>query len=663
MDMPASDQDVNTRKKGAEALSLRILLVEDNEHDVLAFQRIHKRSDYHWDVTHCIRAEDALKQIRSKESKFDVVLADLGLPGMSGLEMFQELLKNDPSAALVLITGAGSEEVAVEALKSGVHEYIIKDPSQGYLDMLPILLPEAVRRFQDRQARTQAEEALRNSEEQYKKLYQEAKRAEELYQSLLNSSADAIIICDLKGKIQYANSAFTEIFGWTMEEIKEIQIPILPDAEKKSTKELIKKLSTNGVPSSASESKRQTKDGRLLNVSISASRYDDHEGKPSGILVILRDITQQKKLQAQLLHAQKMESIGTMASGVAHNFRNILAGISVNNQLIQVKNTENQDLMEISEEVSDAVEKGSQLVERLMQFATKQTEKEYKILNLSQVIQGVYELIRKSFDKKYQLEVKHPESISVMGDHSDISQVIMNLCINARDAMPDGGRLRIDARVRGGKAIINVSDTGSGMSKEALEKCFDPFFTTKGPGEGTGLGLSTSYGIIKDHGGDIHVYSETGKGTTFRIYLPIAKPKKEKKEKTVHDLVHGQGQRILIVDDGIHLLKPMEKLLKSLGYQAETVDSGEKAVSKYISWKPEVVLLDRNMPDLDGIACASKIIEKDPEARIILMSGYDEDGPNGIDPQIKKIIAGYLTKPFDIVELVQRLVKLLNIKS
>jgi CheY-like chemotaxis protein len=263
----------------------------------------------------------------------------------------------------------------------------------------------------------------------------------------------------------------------------------------------------------------------------------------------------------------------------------------------------------------------------------------------------IYDLISKSFDKKIEIQLDLPETVYVMGDHTGLSQVIMNLCTNARDAMPEGGVLRIEARNEGDQALIIISDTGQGMDKEEQERCFDPFYTSKDVDKGTGLGLSTSYGIIQDHKGDIYVYSEPELGTTFKIYLP-AGPQKEGRAKVKDsEMVRGKGQKVLIADDDQKMVKPMDEMLTGLGYLVRSVANGKEALIEYESWRPDAILLDRNMPEMDGIICAKKIIEQDPTAKIILISGYEEKGPHGVDPRTKEIIKGYLTKPIDMVKL------------
>ncbi|MDY6971795.1 MAG: sigma 54-interacting transcriptional regulator [Thermodesulfobacteriota bacterium] len=356
-------------------------------------------------------------------------------------------------------------------------------------------------------------------------------------------------------------------------------------------------------------------------------------------------------VEAILQHAQKMEAIGTIATGMAHNFRNILGGISVTNQLIQMKYTDDANLQKSIERINGFVKRGDQLVRDLMQFSRKEPRRKLGVLNLTEVLQETYNLISESFDKKVDIRFELPESLPIMGSHSGLSQVFMNLCTNARDAMPEGGKLRIEATKKGDMAEVIVSDTGYGMDRETREKCFDPFFTRKEVGKGTGLGLSTTYGIMESHGGSIHVNSEPGQGATFKLYFQMVTDEGETKYEIVPEIVRGRGQKILIVDDEAETVKSMEGLIEGLGYRSETAGSGKDAIARYKTWQPDAVLLDRNMPGMDGTGCAEKIVDYDPSAKIVMISGYDERGPDGINGQARLLIKDYLTKPVDIAEL------------
>lgn len=500
--------------------------------------------------------------------------------------------------------------------------------------------------------RRRAEDELGKSREEYRELYESSRRREEVYRSLLHSSADAIVIYDLEGRTRYVSPSFTRIFGWTLEDVKNKPMPFVPESEKGRTSAVIQELKEQGRSFQGFETKRLTKDGRLLDVSISTSRYNDHEDRPAGVLVVLRDMTETRKLQAQLQHAQKMESMGTIASGVAHNFRNILAGISVNSELLQMKHGEDPALGDIAGRLSLYVKRGSHLVEGLMQFARKPREDTFRRADLVELLRETHDLISQSFDRRIEIHTSLPDSLPVLGDDPALRQVFMNLCTNARDAMPNGGTLFIRAESHGERARVEFADTGDGMDPETRKKCFDPFFTTKEVKAGTGLGLSTSYGIIRHHGGDIHVYSERGRGTTFRVILPMAVS-----ETTHHEVsktilpAYGDGRSILVVDDEECMLVAMQELLETLGYDVLTADAGDKAVRTYQTVRPAAVIMDRNMPGMDGVTCMKQILKTDPNAKVILISGYDPEGPHGVDEHTRSIMAGYMIKPVDLVEL------------
>jgi PAS domain S-box-containing protein len=507
--------------------------------------------------------------------------------------------------------------------------------------------------------RRRAEEELRVSKEEYRDLYESSRQREEVYRSLLHSSADAIVLYDLEDRVQYVSPSFTRTFGWDPEEVRGRTVPFVPESEQDRTRAIVRVLKERGTAFQGFETKRSTKDGRILDVSISTSRYNDHRGRPAGILVVLRDVTETRKLQAQLQHAQKMESIGTIASGVAHNFRNILAGISVNSQLLQLRHGESPELAEISTRLGRYVTRGSQLVEGLMQFARKPRDDRFRVVDLVEILEETHELARQSFDRKIELRLELPRTLPVLGDDPALRQVFMNLCTNARDAMPEGGILRLRAEREEERIVVEISDSGTGMDPETRKNCFDPFFTTKEVNAGTGLGLSTSYGIVKNHGGSIRVQSAPGEGTTFQVILPQAGVEPEAAHDHARTItVKGEGRRVLVVDDEEGMACGLEDLLESLGFDTLSATNGRDAIESFRKDRPDLVILDRNMPGMDGVACMEHMLAADPAARVVLVSGYDRDGPHGIDRRTRRAIAGYLTKPIEMSELGRLLEKL-----
>jgi CheY-like chemotaxis protein len=235
----------------------------------------------------------------------------------------------------------------------------------------------------------------------------------------------------------------------------------------------------------------------------------------------------------------------------------------------------------------------------------------------------------------------------------------MNLFTNARDAMPTGGQLIIKAAQEGRRILVSVSDNGEGMDKTTIEKCFDPFYTTKPVGKGTGLGLSTTYGIIKSHEGLISVDSQTKKGTTFKIHFPLATGEEELNSEREPLLARGDGQIVLVIDDEPEILNAMKELLLYLGYKPEFASSGTQGLEKYKNCKPDAVLMDINMPEMDGIACIEEVLSYDPDAKISIISGYELDGINGLGKKAKESIKDYLQKPVGLNDLSALLAQML----
>jgi len=432
------------------------------------------------------------------------------------------------------------ENAGVEEIKPRVFTVKCKDGQDKIIHFRAVALEDGrqLLTYEDITEKAKMEKTLKENERKYINLYEKSKRAEALYRSLLDSSADAIITYDLEGKAQFVSPAFTHIFGWTFGEIEGGRIPFMPESEREQTMAIIHDLVEYGKACHAFRTKRSTKDGRLLDVSISASRYDDHEGNPSGLLVILRDISDKKRLEAQLQHAQRMESIGTLAGGVAHDFNNLLMAVQGNASLILLnKDSDHPDYKKIKN-IEKQVQRGASLTKQLLGFA-RGGKYEVTPTNLNEIIRASTKMFART-KKELSINSKYQEKIwAVEADQGQIEQVLLNLFVNAWQAMSGGGNLFVETEnlvlnaddvrsleIKPGRYVkISVSDTGVGMDASIRERIFDPFFTTREVGKGTGLGLASSYGIIRNHGGIIDVKSEKGKGSTFDIYLPAAKSK------------------------------------------------------------------------------------------------------------------------------------------
>lgn len=520
--------------------------------------------------------------------------------------------------------------------------------------------------------RKKAEEDLVENKEKYRQLYTEAKRAEEVYRSLLNSSADAIVIYDLEGKTQYVSPAFTNLFGWKLEEVRNIRIPFVPESEKEASDAVIRELIEQGKPCQGYETKRFTKNGRILEVSISASRYDDHTGSPAGILVIIRDISKRKQLEAQLTMAQKMEAIATLAGGIAHDHNNMMMGILGSVSLMLNTMDSSHPHYDHVKRIENLIHSSSKLTSQLLGYA-RQGKYEIKPLDLNELVRESAETFGRT-RKEIEIHLELSRELRALeADKSQIEQILMNLFINAADAMPKGGTLSITSanlthlEIRGkpyqpkpGNYLeLRLQDTGVGMDEKTMERIFEPFFTTKEMGRGTGLGLASVYGIVKSHRGYIDVESAEGQGTTFTIYLPATEKQVKKSKESVDPIRKGKGT-ILLVDDEETVLYVGAKMLEHLGFQILKAQKGEEAVSLYSEKKRSIdlVVLDMIMPGMGGGQLYDILKEIDPDVKVILSSGYSLDGQAG--EIMDRGCNGFIQKPFDLVQLSKKIHEVLK---
>jgi len=568
------------------------------------------------------------------------------------------------------------ENAGVEEIKPRVFTVKCKDGQDKIIHFRAVALQDGrqLLTYEDITEKAKMEKTLKENERKYINLYEKSKRAEALYRSLLDSSADAIITYDLEGKAQFVSPAFTHIFGWTFGEIEGGRIPFMPESEREKTMAIIHDLVEYGKPCHAFRTKRSTKDGRLLDVSISASRYDDHEGNPAGLLVILRDISDKKRLEAQLQHAQRMESIGTLAGGVAHDFNNLLMAVQGNASLILLnKDSDHPDYKKIKN-IEKQVQRGASLTKRLLGFA-RGGKYEVTPTNLNEIIRASTKMFART-KKEIAINSKYQEKIwAVEADQGQIEQVLLNLFVNAWQAMSGGGNLFVETEnlvlnaddvrsleIKPGRYVkISVSDTGVGIDASIRERIFDPFFTTREVGKGTGLGLASSYGIIRNHGGIIDVKSEKGKGSTFDIYLPAAKSKVIDQRSEVSEDIKPGTETILLVDDEEIIIDVSPEMLTELGYEVLTAKSGEKALEQYRINKDKIdlVILDMIMPGMGGGETYDRLKQIDPEITVLLSSGYSIDGQ--ATEILKRGCNGFIQKPFNIEILSKKIREILNV--
>jgi len=530
--------------------------------------------------------------------------------------------------------------------------------------------------LQDITGRKRAEEALRESQDKFRNLYEQSKQREELYRSLLDSSPDAVVVYDMEGKARYVNDSFTGIFGWTMEELKDKRVPFLPESEREATMKLIRRVIDEGIPVSGFETKRDTKDERMLDVSVSASRYHDHQGNPAGMLVILSDITARKRLEEQLRQATKMEAIGQLAGGVAHDFNNLLTAIMGYSNILMLETAKNNRRYDKLVQIGRAAERAAELTQQLLAFSRKQVLN-VRMLDVNVSITEFEKMLRRLIGEDIDLvTVFQPALGRVKADPGQIEQILMNLAVNARDAMPEGGKLTIEtsnvvldeayAKAQaetdpGLYVMFAVSDTGEGMNAETVSNVFDPFFTTKSKGKGTGLGLSTVYGIVKQHRGHVSVYSEPGRGTTFKVYLPCAEESSGRILKAPAPQNRPRGmETVLIVEDDESVRSLTCDALKVLGYTPLAASEPEEALSLCDRYEKTIHLLltDVVLPHMDGRSLFDRMSPKRPEMKVLYMSGYTDDAI--VHHGVLDEGVHFLQKPFTVDSLARKVKQVLE---
>jgi PAS domain S-box-containing protein len=464
---------------------------------------------------------------------------------------------------------------------------------------------------------------------------------------LFEQSRDGIVVLDQNGKVYEANQRFSDMLGYSAEETLHLYVW---DWDTQWTREeLMEQISIIGSSGDHFRTRHRRKDGTCYDVEISTNGAV-YAGQKL-VFCICRDITERKKaeeekekLKSQLLQAQKMEAVGQLAGGIAHDFNNILTAIMGYGHILKIKMKEDDPLRSYPDHILTLSERAANLTSSLLAFSRKQIINPRPV-NLNEIIRSVEKLLSRIIGEDLRLETALSEQdLIVMADAGQMEQVFMNCATNARDAMPEGGLLRIETETleidrefirehgfgnEGKYALISITDTGTGMDRETGEKIFEPFFTTKQVGKGTGLGLAMVYGTITQHGGHINFYSEPGKGTTFRIYLPLIQANRAAEEITpgvIHSLETGT-ETILLAEDESEVRVLTKKLIEDYGYKVIEATDGEDAVNKFTLHKDEIelILLDVVMPNKNGREVYKEIKEIKPDIKALFTSGYPSD--------------------------------------
>jgi PAS domain S-box-containing protein len=486
------------------------------------------------------------------------------------------------------------------------------------------------------------------------------------FETIFKNISEGIYFQNDKGIIELANKEFCKIFGFKSEDeligkpfdefLEEIKGKIENGEEEI---EFIRKQVAERKQIKFPELK--FKDGRIIE--RDAFPIYDINGSYLGRVAIVRDITEKKQKEREVLELQKFEVLGQLASGIAHDFNNVLGIISGMLEIAKIK-TEDKKMLSYLDSALSASQRGAEIAKRLLQFSKKKAE-EFKPISIKQLINDTVRILQHTLPKTIQIEIKVEDECVVLGSYGDLQQAILNLALNARDAMPSGGRLRIETLTVGGdfvekkfgKAtvekyiVIAVSDTGVGMSEEVKKKIFEPFFTTKEPGNGTGLGLSIVKNVVSLHNGFVDFESELGKGTVFYIYLPVfLSEEREVKINRGEEVMEkiGQGHKVLIVEDGESLRIIMRDYLQMLGFETLEAEDGESALEKFKENKDiKIAFVDYGLPKMMGDELIEKIYEISKEVKFVLVTGF-------VDVEVKgKLPSGtkFLRKPYNLSQI------------
>jgi PAS domain S-box-containing protein len=616
--------------------ALKVLLIDDDEDDYVIVRDLladqpQTRIILNW--ANSIQA--GLDAISS--NAYDAYLVDYHLGEHNGLELIARAQRMGCSAPLILLTGQDERTIDLGALQAGATDYLVKG------QISPPLLERSLRYAVEH---THALAELRASRERYR--------------LVAETATDAILSARLDATITFANRGAQEIFGYQPDELLGQPLDTIlrpPTANPKSIIEWLLNDTQHGVRRISLEYSGQHRSGKSLPLEISVGIAIEH-GEPMFTCVV-RDISDRRRLEDELRQAQKMEAVGRLAGGVAHDFNNVLTTIIGYSDLLLNDMEHNQSLRrEDIEQILQAAHRAARLTQQLLAFSRKQVLQP-EVLNLNTVIAEMAPMLRKLIGEDIILTVAlAPYELLIEVDPGQIQQVIMNLAVNARDAMPRGGALRIqtsgvDASDLS-QVMLTVSDSGVGMDEETCTRIFEPFFTTKERGKGTGLGLATVYGIVKQSGGDIRVTSRSGGGTTFMISLPHMTAVTPASHTYRREGSVSGAETVLLVEDDHAVRNLLATALEHQGYRVLTASYGGEALALALAYPTIIHLLitDVVMPEMSGPDLAARLRRVRPDVRVVFISGYTDDALSSHN--IAAFGDTFLQKPFLPYELARK---------
>jgi two-component system, cell cycle sensor histidine kinase and response regulator CckA len=634
----------------------QVILVEGDPVVVNQIIEVFHGHDIAMTVTFVENLDETITALETRSC--DLIISDWQLPDGSMID-FLTRSGTPPRYPVVIWTDRGNETLAVNSMQAGALNYVVKN--RDSLKRLPFIARQAMDQWRHRENRRRASETLVSSEEKFSKAFR--------------SSPIWVVISSLKdGRYIEVNDTFLKATGYTRDEVigsSSMDLGIWADGKERD--HVVELIRTIGSVRNL-EVHRRDKQGRILTMLFSSEPITIN-GEECLVSVSL-DISERKELETGLRQAQKMEAVGTLASGVAHDFNNILQAIGNNTQLLSLnKKADDPDQIYL-QEIEDRVGRAAELVRQLLTLS-RVVESRKEPLDLNAEIIQTCRLLERTLPKTIHLATCLTDNLwPIVGNLVQLEQVIINLASNARDAMPNGGRLtlstsnvyadqekRLDqAHIRQGRYVrFQISDDGQGMDSETLTHMYDPFYTTKEIGQGTGLGLTMVYGIVKEHDGLVFADSAPGRGTTFTIFFPastiIGKPNATDQEETIPS---AKGETILLVDDEPAIRDSCAGLIRHGGYQVLTAPHGRAAL-EIIQKKDhpiDLIILDINMPGMDGYQCLREIMKIDAGYKVLIASGYAKEIQTG--QALTKGASGFIAKPYRYATLLRKIRHILD---
>ncbi|HTB91464.1 MAG TPA: response regulator [Candidatus Sulfotelmatobacter sp.] len=631
---------VETKISIPSAGVVRVLLLEKNPSEAARILRELKHAGM--EIAPSVAGNESEFEKALSAGKFDAVISAGKFTDSGGLEALRMLRASGHDIPFVLVTGASEEKAAAECIRHGVDDYVQKN----CLSRLPFALSRVLGQQQLREEALRMRASLRESETHSRELtensiYGTFKAGSDGTFYSGNEALLKILACSSFSEAQALNLA-NDVFRYP-----ETFAKLLADSRERKVVHI-------------AETEWRRRDGGFVSVRLHL-RCIVSPGAPDGLEGIVEDVTEMRALERQLQQAQKFETIGQLAGGIAHDFNNVLGAVLGWAEIGYDQSREHPQIAEYFAHIRQQADRAAALTRELLTFARRQPLQPRPV-QLNQIVENLMSFLDKVIGKDIEIKVVAGSLQPVKAEPAQMEQVLMNICLNARDAMPDGGVLKIETEmivlddsfchfypgvVSGTYVVLSISDTGAGMSPEVRDRIFEPFFTTKERGKGSGMGLATVYGIVRQHGGFVHVYSEPGQGTLFHVYLPVM-------ENALPDLAPGAGahktvknlqgtETILLAEDHDSIRELSRQSLTRLGYQVLAAADGRQALRLAELERPDLAVLDVVMPHMGGAATAAQLLQHMPGLPILFTSGFSENANNAV-AQVRG--SHYLQKPY-----------------